>query len=231
MVDLANLVEPVNFDLDLGFFAPIINNQGQILDGPYVLSPIHGAIALNISFFYTIAGCKDVTGYVSSSTPAPAGGLVISVSDTLAAASVPSTVKIPAGAIGATFTISTMPVTSVQSGVITATRNGRTVSQDFSIRPMGVSAITLTPNAVKGGTTVAGKITLECSAAPGSVVVTLKSYDPTVASPVPSTLTIPRGQSSATFKVTTKHVTARVKVSITGSANGISKSPTLIVNP
>jgi hypothetical protein len=89
----------------------------------------------------------------------------------------------------------------------------------------------LTPNAVIGGATVAGKVTLDCNAAPGSVTVTLSSYDPSVATPVPSTLIIPKGQSSGTFNVTTKHVTTREKISITASANGTGKSPTLIVNP
>lgn len=229
MVDLANLVAPADFNLDLGA-SPLINNQGQILDGPYVLSPIPGAIALNIAQPYTIAGCQNVAGYVSSSTPAPPGGLVISLSDTLAAASVPSTVTISAGAIGATFTISTMPVSNVQSGVITATRNGRTVSQDLSVRPMGVAAITLTPSTVTGGKTVAGNVALECGAAPATITVSLSSSNKSLARPVPSTITIPKGQSSAAFQVTTQKVPSRVLVTIKGSANGISKTANLKLN-
>jgi probable HAF family extracellular repeat protein len=230
MIDLANLVVPPDFDLDLGFAAPLINNQGQILDGPYVLTPIPGAIGLNIAQPYTFAGCQNVAGFVSSSTPAPPGGLVISLSDNLAAASVPSTVTIPAGAIGATFTISTMPVTTVQNGSVTATHGGRTVSQAVSIRPIGVSAITVTPNPVKGGNPVTGNVTLECNAAPASITVALSSNNSAVANPVASTITIPKGQSSKTFQVTTKHVMARVKVVITASANGVSKSANLNVN-
>jgi len=185
---------------------------------------------LDIAFPNTFAGCQNVTGYVSSATPAPKGGLVISLSDNLAAASVPPTVTIPPGAIGAKFTISTMPVTSVQSGVITATHGGRTVSQDLSIRPIGVSAITLTPSTVKGGNPVTGNVTLECNAATGSISVALSSDNTAVANPVLSTITIPKGQSSKAFQVTTKHVSSRVKVVITASANGVSKTANLNVN-
>ncbi len=227
MLDLQSIVGPT--DAFFGY-RPLINNQGQILDENYVLSPIPGAIGLNIAQPYTIPGCKDVAGYVFTPTPAPPGGLVVSLSDNLAAASLPPTVTIAAGAIGATFTINTNPVTTTQNGVITATHGGKAVSQDFSIRPIGVSAITVTPNTVKSGQSVAGDVTLECSAAPASITVTLSSSDPTLAMPVPTIFTIPRGQASKAFQVTTKHVTSRVKVVITGSADGITKTANLNLN-
>ncbi len=43
-------------------------------------------------------------------------------------------------------------------------------------------------------------------------------------------LTIPKGQSSKSFQVTTKHVLARVKVVITASANDTTKTANLNVN-
>jgi len=235
MADLNNIVAAVNTAFyDTG---PVfINGRGQILIQDYdgglnILSPIPGAIALDVAQqFYGIAGCQSVAGYVSSATPAPAGGLVVSLSDTLAAASMPATVTIPAGKIGARFTIDTTPVTSAQSGVVTATLGGKTVSQDLYIRPMSVSAVTVTPNPVKGGLPVTGDVKLECNAAPGSITVTLSSDNPSVAKPVLSTITIPKGQSSNSFQVATKHVTARVKVVISAAANGISKSANLNVN-
>jgi hypothetical protein len=142
----------------------------------------------------------------------------------------PATVTIPAGKIGATFTISTTPVTSPQTGMVTATLGGKTANQDLTIRPISVSAVTLAPNPVKGGNPVAGNVTLECNAAPGSITVMLSSNNTAVAHPVVSTITIPKGQSSKSFQVTTKHVTARVKVVISASANGIGKSANVNVN-
>jgi hypothetical protein len=227
--DFSDLVLPSDFNLDTEA-TPYINNQGQILDGWYVLSPIAGAIALDIAYPSSFAGCQNVTAYVSSATPAPKGGLVVSLSDDLAATSVPATVTIPAGAIGATFTITTMPVASVQNGTVTATLGKRTASQPLSIRPIGVSAVTVTPNPVKGGNPVTGNVTLECNAAPASISVTLSSDYPPVAKPVQATITIPKGQLSKSFQVTTTHPSARVKVVISASANGVSKTANLNVN-
>ena len=235
ILDLSGIVSDTVPEL---YSAPVlINNRGQILiyneDNNFVtdvLNPIPGAIALNLAPQYEVAGCQPVVGYVYSPSPAPAGGLLVSLSDNLAAASVPATVTIPAGAIGATFTISTMPVTSVQSGLVTATVNGQSVSQDLSIRPIGVSAITLTPSTVTGGKTIAGTATLDCGAAPAGITVRVISSNPAVASPVPSTITIPKGQSSANFQVTTKKVASRVVVTIQGKANGTSKYADLKLN-
>jgi probable HAF family extracellular repeat protein len=229
MLDLDDLVASSSPDLDIGE-SVLINNQDQILDGSYLLSPIPGGIGLDIPQPYSFAGCQNVAGYVSTSMPAPAGGLVVSLSDNLAAASVPATVTIPAGAVGAQFTISTMPVTSLQSGMITATRAGHTASANLTLRPMGVLAVTLTPSTVIGGKPVAGKVTLECGAAPASITVTLSSFNAAVANPTVASLTIPKGQSSASFQVTTKKVASRVLVTIQASANNVSKSANLKLN-
>jgi probable HAF family extracellular repeat protein len=213
-----------------------VNNQGQVLihneDSGYladVVSPIPGAIELDVEP-YLAAGCQDVAGFVFSPSPAPAGGLVVSLSDDLAATSVPATVTIPAGATGAPFTITTIPVTSEQDGTVTATLGKQSASAGLYIRPIGVSTITLTPSTVIGGKTVAGTVNLDCGAAPANITVTLSSSNTADATPVPSTITIPKGQSTASFQVTTKKVSSRVLVTIQASANSVKKTANLKLN-
>ena len=127
---------------------PTINNRGQILTvgygppnystfGAFLLSPIPGKLWLALQQ-PSVSGCKNVIGAVNTASPAPPGGLVFSLSDTLAAASVPPSVTIPAGAFGATFTIKTIPVAASQSGTVTATRGGQTLSSGLTVHPMGV---------------------------------------------------------------------------------------------
>src|SRR5579862_3589040 len=188
ILDLPGIIED---DVPELYGGPVyINNRGQVLIHNYnfnavadVVSPIPGAIALHVEP-YEAAGCQDVAGFVYSPSPAPPGGLVVSLSDDLAATSVPATVTIPAGATGVGFTISTIPVTSEQDGTVTATLGGQTASADLYIRPVGVSTITLTPSTVIGGKAVAGQVSLEC-AAPSAMTVTLSSDKPADATPVP----------------------------------------------
>jgi hypothetical protein len=75
-----------------------------------------------------VVGGNAVTGTVTISTTAPAGGFLIGVSsDNPVAATVPATVTVPAGATRATFTVTTNPVTNAQSALIIGTIGG-----DFS---------------------------------------------------------------------------------------------------
>ena len=94
-----------------------------------------------------ITGGQTGQGSITLSGPAPVGGAIVA----LAAApqnlaSVPATVTVPAGATSATFTISTVAVTSAQQAAIGAAYNNGTASGVFSIVPAATtpSAFTAT---------------------------------------------------------------------------------------
>jgi len=182
----------------------------------------------------TVAGCKNVTATVVISNPAPAEGLVVNISDTLASASSPATLQIPAGAKSGSFTIRTTPPTPVdasETGAVRATLGSTSVSQQLTVRPMGIQYLTLSAPTVVGGNKVIGKATLECKAGPGPITVALTSSHPDVASPVAASIVVPQGMQSETFDITTQAVLDQRSVSITGRANGIRKSKTLKVTP
>jgi len=175
-----------------------------------------------------VAGCKSVTGTVTLSVPAPAAGTIVSISDTLTAATTPLTVTVPAGATSKTFSVKTLPVT--ESGTVRATVGGTTLSQNLSVRPIGLRSVTLTPSTVAGGNQVTGKATLECKAGPGAILVDLASSNMAVASPVAANIAVPQGLQSVSFDVTTSAVQAKSYATISGAANGITKSKKLTVN-
>lgn len=179
----------------------------------------------------TVAGCKAVTGTVAISQPAPPEGLVVNLSDTLNSARMPATLTIPAGATSAAFTIRTSPVASSETGTVRATFGSTALNQPLTVRPMELLSLSLSPSAVVGGSTVTGRATLECKAAPVPVTVDLESNHPALASPVAASIIIPQGLQSDTFDVTTHPVQAQRSVSITVSANGSAKSRTLRLNP
>jgi hypothetical protein len=177
-----------------------------------------------------VVGCKSVIGTVKLSAPAPAGGSVIALSDTLASASTPATVTVAAGTTSKTFAVKALPVDTEETGMISATLGNTTLSQPLTVRPMGPASITLTPTTVVGSQPVTGKATLECKAGPGPIIVDLASGKPAVAYPVAANISIPLGVQSQAFDVMTSPVLAKATATISGTANGITKSKVLTVN-
>jgi hypothetical protein len=179
----------------------------------------------------TVAGCRSVTGRVNISSPAPAGGLVVNLSDTLNSARTPASVAIPGGATSVSFLITTRPVGAMQTGTISATFGGQTYSRQLIVRPIGPQSLALSPNPVTGGTKLIGTAKLECKAGQWPVTVRLGSNRPAFASPVAVDLVIPQGVQSETFDVTTSKVTYNTEAWIFGTANKITKSKLLKVTP
>src|SRR4051812_38427717 len=76
----------------------------------------------------SVVGGTPATGAVTLTAPAPAGGLVVTLSDNSAAVTVPASVTVPAGATGANFTITTAAVTAATSATVSAAAGGVTRS-------------------------------------------------------------------------------------------------------
>jgi len=176
-----------------------------------------------------VAGCKSVTGTVTISEPAPAAGLVVYLSDTLNAATVPATVTVPAGATTKSFTVKSSYVVANQDGLVSATLGPTTRNAALTLRPVGMYILTVLPSKVVGGLTSNGTAKLECKAGPGPITVTLGSGN--AAASVPPSIVIPVGVQSGTFQVTTTPVAVTTKAVISATANGISKSKTVTVSP
>jgi hypothetical protein len=178
-----------------------------------------------------VSGCLKTTARVTLTAPAPPAGLVVALDSSNAHAVVPSSIKFKAGTITKSVAIVTTAVASIESATISATGGGTTATATLTLEPMGVKALTLTPNPVLGGDPVEGTVTLDCAAGPGPITVDLSSTQPAIASPTTANVTIPAGSTSAPFGVVTTPVTKVTKPAIKGTANGVTKSKTLVVNP
>jgi hypothetical protein len=73
-------------------------------------------------------------------------------------------------------------------------------------------------------------VTLTAAAPAGGIVVTLQSGNPDVAK-VPSTVTVPAGSTTATFKVDTSTVSSERGVTIEATYSGVTRSAVLTVRP
>jgi uncharacterized repeat protein (TIGR01451 family) len=176
-------------------------------------------------------GCSDGIGKVTLAEPAPSGGVVVALSDTNPAASVPASVTIPAGARDATFAISTVPVTATNSGQVSATLNGSTLTKSLQVRRIGPVDVEVSPNPVTGPSSATGTVTLECAAAPNNITVSFSSSNSAVANPALSSITIPAGSTTGVVHVNVAQVSSVQNVTITATANSRSTSTLLTVTP
>lgn len=177
----------------------------------------------------TVFGTQPSVGTVVLATAAGAGGRTVTLtSEAPAVASVPASVFVAAGQTTATFPITTYAVGSATTAVITANFSAGARSANLVVAPRAVSSVSVSPSSVLGGNTVQGTVTLPVAAAGSGVVVALSSDAPAAA--VPASVTVPAGQTSATFPITTSAVSTAVNVTI-GATYGTSTSTILTVSP
>ncbi|MBI1356825.1 MAG: hypothetical protein GC160_21000 [Acidobacteria bacterium] len=181
-----------------------------------------------------VVGGQSATGTVELASPAPSGGIQVTLASNNAAATVPSSVSIPEAHTTGQFTISTTPATTQQVAMISAT-SANTVSTALTIDASGaglanLASLTLAPTTVSGGQSSTGTVTLGGPAATGGVLVNLSSDNPTAT--VPASIVIPEGQTSGQFVVMTSPAATQQTVGITAaSANSLQASLTIDPTP
>jgi len=163
-----------------------------------------------------IVGGKAVTGTISLAIAAPAGGMSVSLVDDSTDAKTPATVLIAQGQTQATFTITTKVVDSSKFVFLGARVGTSTASTSFTILPADVTAVSVNPTTIYGGSsdTVVGKVLLDGAAGPSGLDVQLSS-DKSVLQ-VPGSVHVNAGATSASFAIT--HTLTPVPVVATISA-------------
>jgi hypothetical protein len=222
-------------DTGAQFTVVVSNSAGSVTSTPATLTvnpPLPTVSSLTLNPASVVGGSQSSTATVTLSGPAPAGGALVAVSSSNAAAKVPSSVTILAGATGATFTISSSTVTASTGVTISASYNGVSRTASLTVMPLPlptVSSLTLNPTGVVGGLqSSTGTVTLSGPAPAGGAQVTLSSSNSGVAR-VPSSVTVPAGATSATFTVNTSVVLISTSATISASYNGTTKTANLAV--
>jgi hypothetical protein len=195
-----------------------------------------------------IVGGDSVQATVTLSQPAPEGGALVTLTRTIASptatastpitVTMPTTVTVAGGESAASFDIST-GVTTLNGFSraylidIQATYGGTTPTAMLTVNPpLYLSTLTVAPGSVAGGNTATATVTLNGVAPAGGALVELASDSP--AALVPPSVTVPAGQSAATFSVRTNAVTAPVTATLAatyGSLIPATGQAQLIVTP
>jgi hypothetical protein len=146
---------------------------------------------------------------VALQIPAPAGGAIVSLTtDNPTYLHVPATVSIPEGNSAVSFAVATSPISGLPTGgFISASAGGITKSIFVNVvpdpnAPPLLQSVSISPASVPGGTNAIGTVFLRNPAPAGGATVTLSTNALGVANP-PGVVTVPAGQTSANFTVTT----------------------------
>src|SRR5579884_30431 len=181
-----------------------------------------------------LAGGNPCVGTVTLAGQTPPAGATVTLSSNSSMASVPGSTYVSTSTTFAHFPIVTTPQASVQTVKITASWYGGQKSAQLTVRPPVPSSLKLNPSKVTSGSSSSATVTLDGVTAVDTPV-TLSSSS-TVAS-VPATVTVPAGQQSATFPVSTTAgvtgiATISASVTLTYSTGPVTttKSARLTVN-
>jgi len=140
-------------------------------------------------------------------------------------------VTVPAGATSASFTIATSPVTFQFNLNIQADLPGSPGQSALLLITTGgpprLSSLTHTPDSVIGGKSATGTVSLTTPAPSGGATIPLS--DNSGALTVPASVTVPAGQTSATFAITTSAVTSDTTVVISATFAGDTFNDAIIL--
>jgi probable HAF family extracellular repeat protein len=194
-----------------------------------VLPPALSVVSLTRSTM--IGACQTATAKVTLTGSAPAGGARVALSSTTPGVHIPSTITIAPGQTTASLTVSANAVHALSKGVFTAAFGGVTKDLPLAVRPIYLTAVTVTPSSVTGGATATGAATIECAAPAGGVPATVTSTNPSAATPASGSLVFAAGSTTASFTVRTHPVAATTTPAIRVTVNGVAKSAALEVRP
>lgn len=187
---------------------------------------VNGLVLQNLTVSAAaVTGGNGLTATVSLTAPAPAGGVVVALTSSNAAVTVPATVTVAAGQTTATVDISTVAVASNTNVTLTAALLGVSKTASVTVMAPGLSRLTLNPASVVGGNTTTATVDIASSAPVGGLVIALSSNRSDVLAP--ATVTVPAGQTSVSFQVPTRTVLSQVDAVVTATLNGVSRTANL----
>jgi hypothetical protein len=173
----------------------------------------------------SVSGGHSTQARVSLNAPAPPGGATVRVASDMPHAEVPQSVFIPEGKTDATVSpITTIPVSGAVIGNTRAAYGTSWQQSSLGLWPI-LFSLALNKEAVVGGNSVTGTVTLQRAAPAGGIEVTLVSSDTSRVRP-PAKVLVPEGATAASFAIATSAVTGPGLVIInTGTANDNYRAP------
>jgi hypothetical protein len=180
----------------------------------------------------TISGGAQPQAIVMLNGQAPAGGAVVSLSSDSAAAQPPNFANVAPGSPSVSLAIPTSTVTANTTATLTASWNGASTQSHVTLTPQQPpTSLTLSPTSTVGQSGGSFATVSIASPAPTDDTLQVMVDNPSVATMVPNSVTIPAGNTRGGFNIFTTAVTTTTVVTISVSGGGVTQSATLTVTP
>lgn len=201
--------------------------NGVTQSATLTVKPLLSSLTLSPS---SVTGGAPATGTITLNVPAGSGGATVQLSSgNTTAATVPASATVPEGSLSVTFPVTTLPVASNTSALISASLAGVVRTANVTVKAAALTSVTLSPSSVIGGTSSTATINLSGPAPAGGLQAQVASSNPSAQTP--ASVVIPEGATSASFQVTTGAVASNTSTNISATANGVMKSATLTIKP
>jgi hypothetical protein len=176
----------------------------------------------------TVGGGNSVDAHLTLSSPAPGDGAIVNLSSDSQYV-LPTNVFLPSGATSADFKIFTIMPNVPTTVTVTASCNG-TVTATLNVGGQPLQDFVIDPDTVSAGETTQGTVRIEHPAM-ADLDVTLTNGNSQLVT-VPQSVVIEQGQRQQSFTIqAAANVSTATPVTITASANGVSKSDVVTVTP
>jgi len=213
-----------------------VRAQHGLVYGPWSAGQVFHVVASpptppGLSLFWmlvqpsSVSGGASTQGRVTLNAPAPPGGAVVRVISDMPHSEVPQSVFVPEGKTDAIVSpITSVPVRGAVIGNLRAAYGASEGQNSLGLWPI-LFSLALNKDAVVGGNSVTGTVTLQRAALAGGVEVTLVSNDTSLVR-TPAKVVVPEGATSVSFPISTAAVTTSVPITInSGTANDHYRAP------
>jgi hypothetical protein len=175
-----------------------------------------------------LPGGFGVIGTVTLDKVAPVGGTVVNLaSSNTNVLAVDASVTVPEGETSITFDIDANPVSVDTSVSVSASLYETNQSVLMTVQAPIPSGLSFSLSSVNGGSSATGTVSILGPAPAGGTTLSIASTS--LSALVPTSITIPAGQMTATFAVTTNVVSVDTSAVISAVTNGIKVKSTLSI--
>jgi hypothetical protein len=197
-------------------------------DSTAVTAPTTVALASVVLSSSSVSGGTPLTGILTLTGLAPAGGAIVTIASSNAAVTAPASVTIPEGSNSLSFAITTTAV----AASTTITASYASASQTATLTTTVVTApalqsVFLSAAVSIAGVPVQGTITLTAPAPAGGLTVALTSSSPLAT--VPATVVVQSGNTIQTFAIDIGASPTTSAATITATCAGIARTAALTI--
>jgi hypothetical protein len=196
---------------------------------PTPASPIQGPGIAALEVAPAVTGGSTLDAVVRLVDPAAAPGMVVVITSSDDAASVPSQVTIAPGQSQASFTISTRAVPQDRAVTITASAGGEPRTATLRLLAIQIDQVTLVQPSLGGGYSTEVLVRLASPAGAEGTAVALSSSTPAVI--VPDAIIVAPGSVSALSSLQTQTTRTPLQASVTARSGGQVRTTFLTVWP